>query len=643
QYVVAVRAVNGTDVGFYTLSGGEPFEETEGNDSFATANAIALGNIYEASLTGGDVDFFKFTLNAGSLYSFRSLDNETGGALSVEFFDEVDGTTLLDDSGWPSNYDGDNFKIANIIPRETKTYYLKISGGPGPYKITSRINPDYYALNHKGEPNNSKTEADAQGDYQAFGADVQYVLSNTSHPRFFGDEDWFRVALTAGQTLVAETKPVGGDDWNKDTDTRIVIWPPGVDFTDTGNALVNDDDGGNEWYSRAVYQATADGVVYVQVRTSRPPETANDRGLNRGDYILNIDVTSGEVEPNNSFAEADGNLLAPGFVDAEFADDDAVDIFKLSLQADWIYHVRTIRPEGGYEGAFSAQLFKASDTGTNLLDEANRGYNSRYSGGNLKLNIIPDETADYYLQLDATAAGAYKVGLKGRDISGLKTKGEPNNTIAEADAIGAQAFDKPGEAETYMLFNEAFDWDPAVNNLTARWGDDLDYYRYDLSAGDTLVAESSPADGPLWSRDYDGFMELFNGDGGLIASNDDGGFDWHSRITFIASSDTTVYLLLRSQDFEGGPNGGGDDRDPSFVCASCLDPQGLNGAARDPLPPPGPPEKLQLADQAVVLNSDPLPDPRPGQGVRQKVEPGPPEWEGDQPAGERTQQSVFGP
>ena len=562
EYVVQVRS-DGT--GFYLLSGGDPFEEEEDNNTFETANVIALGEsfIYEASLTSGDVDFFKFSLEAGNLYSFRSLDNGTGATLTVEFFDEIGGEHLLDESAWANNYEGDNFKIANIIPRETKTYYLKISGSPGTYKVTSRVNMDYAALLLKGEPNNSKTEADAQGNYQTFGADEAYVLSEPEHPRFFGDEDWFRVMLTAGQTITAEAKPVGmnPDMWNRDTDTRIVI----LDESGTGE-LVNDDDGGNVWYSLASYKATADGVVYVQVRTSSDAASANDRGLNRGDYLLHIDVTSEEVEPNNTFTEADANPLAPGFIDAAYDADagDQVDIFKLSLQADWIYHVRTIRPEdGGYGGDFSAKLYKGSDTGTNLLSEDAAGYNSRYSGSNVKLNIIPDATGDYFLELTGDGSGDYQVALKGRDISELKAKGEPNNTVAEADAMGTQAFTTPGVPETYMLFNEGFAWDAATHHLSARWGDDVDIYRYDLNAGDTLVAESSPVDGPVWPRDYDGFMRLLAADGDTLESNDDGGFDWHSRIEFIAEEAGAYYVMLHSQDYGGGDNGGGTDRDPS--------------------------------------------------------------------------------
>lgn len=554
-YIVRVQATDGADVGFYILSGGEPFAEEEGNDSFETANLIALGgNVYEAALTSGDVDYYQFTLEAGKLYSFRSLDNGTGGPLDVGFYDTAGGATLLDESGWVDNYDGDNFKIASIIPLETKTYYLSVAGGAGPYKLTSRINANFSELAGKGEPNNSAAEADAQGAYQAFGADVEYALFNAAHPRLFGDEDWFRVELGAGQTLEAETKPVGDPElWNKDTDTRLVFFA-----ADGTTELANDDDGGNEWYSLATYTATGDEVVYVQVRTSRSADDADDRSLGRGDYLLNIDVNAQEVEPNNDFTAADGNALTSGFVTASFEEDnDAVDIYKLSLEADHIYHIRTLRPDEGYGGTFTASLYRASDTGTNLLDAANAGYNNRYSGDNLKLNIIPDDTGDYFLRLEGDGSGAYQVGIKGRSISDLKTKGEPNDTIEEADVAGVQEFNAPGQPTTYMFYNADFPWQPG-DPISTRYGDDTDVYKYELMAGDTLVAETSPVDGPLWSRDTDMYMELYDGAGTLLAEDDDGGFDWHSRIEFVAPADAAYYVLVRSQDL-----GEGSDRDPT--------------------------------------------------------------------------------
>lgn len=554
-FIVRVEAANDGDIGFYRLSGGEPFEEQEPNDDFNQANLIALNNIYEAALTADDVDFYRFRLEAGNLYSFRSLDNETAGPLTVEFFDEVNGETLLDESGWVDNYSGSNFKIANIIPSTTRTYYLKVSGSPGPYKITSRVNNTFLSLKDKGEPNNSPEEADARGSYNAFGVDEPFALFDESHPRWFGDEDWFRVDVSAGQTLVAETKPFGGDMWNQDTDTRIVLHVPDGDGV---VEVANDDDGGNGWYSLASHTATEDGVVYVQVRTSRTPDAADDRSMNRGDYYLNVSLTSQEVEPNNSFAEADANVLRSGVVDASFdTDTDPVDIYRLDLEADHTYNIRTIRPEGGFTGAFSAKLYKGSDTGTNLLNEASPGYNSRYSGSNVKLNIMPDQTETYYLHLEGEGSGAYQVAMKSRDISELKSVGEPNNTVAEADAIGTLEFDSPGVPRTYMLYNADYEWTAGMP-ITAQFSDDIDIYRYELEAGDTLVAETSPVDGSLWTRDFDAYMRLLGAAGDTLVSDDDGGQDWHSRIQYTAEEAGVYYVMVHGQDW-GGPT----DTDPS--------------------------------------------------------------------------------
>ena len=347
------------------------------------------------------------------------FDNGTGGELTVEFLDDPNGTTLLDDSGWPDNYGGSNFKIANIIPESTKTYYIKITGAAGPYKLLARVNEDFAALSRVNEPDNSAADADANGPFQAFGADIAGYLYADNPPRWFGDSDWFRVEMAPGQTLTVETKPYAGsgqadeaDLWNRDTDTRLVIFA-----ADGTTELVNDDDGGNDWYSFAQYTLPAEAAskssdvqattpVYVQVRTSRDPEGADDRSMNRGDYFVNMTLTVDEVEPNNDFTEADGNILEAGFVNGEFTDDDLVDIYRLDLEADRIYHVRTVTPEG--DGSYTASLVSAGDTGTNLFSDAEAGYNTRYSGSNVKMNIIVDEAGPYYLRLESSEAKAYR-------------------------------------------------------------------------------------------------------------------------------------------------------------------------------------------------------------------------------------------
>ncbi len=557
-YIVRVKAADGMAVGAYRLSGGEAIAEKEPNNTFATATLFrpGIGN-YEASLSVGDVDYYRMRLEVGKLYSFRSYDNETGAALTVEFMDEVDGTSILDASNWVANYSGSNFKIANIMPRETKDYYLKVSGSGGKYKVGARVNENFLALKDKGEPNNSKADADAMGPYQAFGLDVEYALFEQNHPRFFGDLDWFRIEVAAGQTLVAETKPVGGDDWARDTDTKLFLY-------DAAGAteLKNDDDDGNDWYSKFEWPAVEDGVVYLVVGTSRSAESGDDRSLARGDYLLNVTLSSAEVEPNNTAAQADDNVLPLGWIDAAFDDEDLVDVYRLNLKADHIYHIRTVKPEEGYAANFTAQVWSADNPGVNLLSNEATGYNTRYNSSNVKVNFIPDADGAYYLSLQGTAAGAYQVGMKGREISELKAKGEPNNSIAEADAIGTQEFDNPGESMLSMLYNADFPFTEGMQ-ITAKYSDDRDFYKYELAAGDTLVAETKPADGSLWQRDYDGYMELWDASGTMVADDDDGGEDWHSKITFVAPAEGAYYVVIRSQDYIDCWDGGSCDRDPA--------------------------------------------------------------------------------
>ena len=555
-FVVRVEAATAGEVGFYTISGGEPFEEREPNDTFQTATRAAIGQLYEASLTSGDVDYFRFDLKAGSLYSFRSVDNETGAPLTVSFYDEIDGETLMDGSGWANNYPGDNFKIANIIPLEDKTYYLRISGGTGNYKILSRENPHFASLVNKHEPDNSIEEARALGPYLMDGQDHMFVQFNADSSRFYGDIDYFMLDLKAGIRMVAETKPVGGftqssadpELWNRDTDTRIRL------FDANGTQILDDDDGGSGWYSRLTYTPTADGEYFLQVANSRGPGGGDDRSMRRGDYILNVAASFDENEPNNTFAGADQNPLADrSFVNATFSDEDDVDIFRFTMQAGRIYHLRSVIENA--TAGMTVELFRVDDTNTNLLADGS-SFNTRYGANNFKINYIPAETGDYYLRLTPNAAlagAAYKVYMKSNDIAALSGNWEPNNTIEEAAALGDHPTD--GVFYPYMLYN------PDVEGFY----DDLDYFQVTANAGDTLIAETAPFDGNLWPRDFDAYMYLYDAEGNQLATNDDGGFDWHSKITYIVPEDGKYYFLVIANPAHVPPRNSSANRirDPS--------------------------------------------------------------------------------
>tara|TARA_R110002050_G_scaffold2447_2_gene14138 strand:- start:307 stop:4377 length:4071 start_codon:yes stop_codon:yes gene_type:complete len=549
QFILRVEAVNSGEVGFYSVNGGEPFVEEESNNEFATATNIVLDQLYEASLTPDDVDFFKVDLKAGTLYSFRSIDNNTGSALTVEFFDTIDGITLLDESGWADNYDG-NFKIANIVPQTDKTYYIKISGNPGDYKILSRSNNQFAALIDKHEPDNSIAEASTQTAYLMDGTDKMYAQFAPDSARYYGDTDFFRLELKSGMNLVAEAKPVGGatassadvNFWNKDNDTKIYL------YAADGTEVASNDDGGNEWYSKIEFTATEDAVYYLQVANSRGIGSGDDRSQRRGDYILNVAASYEESESNNTFAEAN-TLGDGGFVSATFADETDIDIFKVSLEAGRIYHIRTSKEEGD-DTVIGAEFYAADATSTNLYADGS-GFNNRYDGDNIKINFLPETSGDFYLKLTAPAGSverAYKVYMKSNDISDIKTASEPNNTIEEASALDLHPTN--GEFFDYMLYNSEVEG----------FYDDLDYYKVEAVAGDTLIGETAPVNGEFWSRDFDAYMYLYDAEGNELASNDDGGYGWHSRIQFPVTTSGTYYFLVLGEDSHVAPRNSDSNR-----------------------------------------------------------------------------------
>ena len=79
------------------------------------------------------------------------------------------------------------------------------------------------------------------------------------------------------------------------------------------------------------------------------------------------------------------------------------------------------------------------------------------------------------------------------------------------------------------------------------------------------MGETAPHDGDLWPRDFDAYMYLFDENGTELATNDDGGQDWHSKITYEVPTDGTYYFLVIGQDAYSAPRN--DDanriRDPA--------------------------------------------------------------------------------
>ena len=128
-----------------------------------------------------------------------------------------------------------------------------------------------------GEPNNDFTHAE------------RVRLPYSSADRFTeirplgADVDFFRFQASAGETLVAETRP------GNNLDTVV-----GVFDVDTGVLLAADDDSGPGLLSRLVFAIPADGLYAVAVSTF-PDLAFTGAGGSVGRYILELQTVQGTV------------------------------------------------------------------------------------------------------------------------------------------------------------------------------------------------------------------------------------------------------------------------------------------------------------------------------------------------------------
>lgn len=567
-YILQVAAAEGTtsdlgnnNIGMYSLNVGDPVRESEPNNSVANANVL-LDGFFAASLPAGDVDYYRIPVEAGTIYHIRSANNTFTSSAVVDLFNANDpNTSLHDGSSWEGRYSDNNFKV-NILAKEDGAYILKVSAeesgrGEGDYEIHIKKN-SIETLKDTFEPNNTFEEANAIGNILADGSIRSSMLYNAADPNFYDDEDIYRVEVKAGKTLVCETIPFDGEFWSRDTDMYMFL------YDSEGNELATNDDGGTDWHSKISYDVTVDGVYYFKIRSQDWGEATN-RDPSRAEYKFSISYTSEEIEDNNTVASASSNVLTDqGFVNAAMSADDDIDIFRLDLKAGYSYNIRTTRSDG--MGSFvrgESKLVRASAPEVDVTNEGNSddpAWVDRNNGSNVKLNIMPTQDETYYLILKSPGAenlgsevGTYRIEMVSTEIAPLSGLFEPNNTIAEALALDYFPID--GQLYDAILYNES---GPSFH-------DDLDYYKVSLNAGDSIAAEIHPFFGDNYKRVFDGYMYLYDANGNELDSDDDGGDDWLSKITFTAPSNGDYFFLVLSNDTQVDPRTPGESRwrDPS--------------------------------------------------------------------------------
>ncbi len=221
-----------------------------------------------------------------------------------------------------------------------------------------------------------------------------------------------------------------------------------------------------------------------------------------------------ETEPNNTFANAT-EVFDNTDTEAQFSDNTDIDIFKLTMSTDNIYHLYSV--DANVSEDIAVQMFYEGDTTFNILtgDIAGRG-----KGDNFRLaGWTPAEYGSgvYYLKLTheqpliEDATGDYKVRIITQNMDEWADLHEPDNSFQEAFSQLPLPID--GSRFNGMLFDK---------NALPTGQDDIDYFYMAGEEGKRLWVETEPAQGYPNTRDMDSKIYIYDGDGNeLLADNDD--------------------------------------------------------------------------------------------------------------------------
>jgi hypothetical protein len=516
----------------YSSAASPAFKEKEKNDSIGLAMLLPEGKDVVAKFaSASDIDCYKMELQAGRMYFVNSFANAVGVNIHAELFAASDTAKNVLDASVDGRYNSFNFRLSGFVPAKSETYYLKLTcptPNVGDYNLHMRSSEiKEVATFH--EPDNSRAQADALGDFPVDGVMHKTALYNSADPKFVDDLDVYRFTLTKGQAFTAKMSPVGGELWYRDTDSYMLM------TNAKGDTISKNDDDSGTTFSKITLEVPADGVYYVYIMGYYSKWNGNRAATNRnpgvGDYLLTVSGLMSESEPNNAAAQA--NLIPisnSNLVEAKFATDDLVDWFKVNLEKGHWYYFNSADSKVGEN--IILEVYKASDPNTNIIDGTGTG---RFSSKDFRLSgYNPPETGEYLLKLSIAVGGindqnigTYRLRAAGGElISEVAPLHEPDNGIKAAAKVAKLPTDG-------SLVKVAFS-DSA----------DADYFAIDGIQGQELVVTLSPGTGGRWIREIDTGMKLFTQDSTVLDDSDDYD-DWY-ELNFYLGDVSCTYSQVKS-------------------------------------------------------------------------------------------------
>ena len=247
--------VTGWDTGAYALSVTQPGDSYEADDSAIWATPIAVGAAAQQHtlVPEGDEDWVSFAVEAGRRYTVETAPGTPADDPHTDLYlYDADGVSEIGYNDMPATYS----TIVYTADRDKTIYAMVTAWNTGTYALTVTLRGDSY------EPDGTSAWATpiAVGD-----APQQHTID------FMDDEDWVAFAVEAGWRYAIQTAPGALPE---DPDTILHLY-------DSSGMIViasNDDYAGH--YSRVVYEAEADQVLYAMVQ-----------GDHTGTYALSLSRT----------------------------------------------------------------------------------------------------------------------------------------------------------------------------------------------------------------------------------------------------------------------------------------------------------------------------------------------------------------
>ncbi|MEZ6185580.1 MAG: PPC domain-containing protein [Planctomycetota bacterium] len=301
-YYLKVEHYDAAGTGQYEVRGDltTATPDDHGNDA-QTATAAVTSSVVSGNIeVGGDSDWFKVDLVAGTEYEFYT-DNLQGGMDSILTLYDTNGTTVLDvndDSQAapvPLASRIPNDPAMNFTAAQDGTYYLEVVHyspvDTGTYDLALRQISGGVAPDDHG---NDATTATA----------LTLGTPTAGRIEVAADQDWFSIDLTAGDTFTLTTATAGN--------TNLAL------YDDQGMLLAENDDedaANGKLNSKLSYDVTASATYYLAITGSNQDTPSYDVLVERNaPPAVAANLTSAMLNDlDGSFQASAGDTLVLGF------------------------------------------------------------------------------------------------------------------------------------------------------------------------------------------------------------------------------------------------------------------------------------------------------------------------------------------